>query len=100
VTRACLDAVGVLSSRYDRGYLEDVDFCLRAREHGFRNVCAPSVYVGHAGSRSFGSGKRSLVVRNLAIIERRFPNYRAECAAFVALDPLRADCVPPDTPDA
>jgi GT2 family glycosyltransferase len=69
VTRACLDAVGALSSRYHRGYLEDVDFCLRARERGFRNVCAPSVYVGHAGSRSFGREKRSLVVRNLAIIE-------------------------------
>jgi GT2 family glycosyltransferase len=88
VTRACLDAVGALSSRYHRGYLEDVDFCLRARERGFRNVCAPSLYVGHAGSRSFGREKRSLVVRNLAIVERRFPNYRAECAAFIALDPL------------
>jgi GT2 family glycosyltransferase len=71
VTRACLDSVGALSNRYHRGYLEDVDFCLRARECGFRNVCAPFVYVGHAGSRSFGKGKRSLVVRNLAIIERR-----------------------------
>jgi hypothetical protein len=90
VTRACLDAVGALSNRYHRGYLEDVDFCLRARERGFRNVCATSVYVGHAGSRSFGKEKRSLVVRNLATIERRFPNYRAECAAFVALDPLRS----------
>jgi GT2 family glycosyltransferase len=89
VTRACLDAVGALSSRYHRGYLEDVDFCLRARERGFRNVCAPSIYVGHVGSRSFGREKRSLVVRNLAIIEQRFPHYRAECAAFVALDPLR-----------
>ena len=90
VTRACLDAVGFLSNRYDRGYLEDVDFCLRARERRFPgNVCAPSIYVGHAGSRSFGSEKRSLVVRNLAIAERRFPTYRSECAAFVTLDPLR-----------
>ena len=90
VTRACLDAVGFFANRYDRGYLEDVDFCLRARERGFRNVCAPSIYVGHAGSRSFGSEKRSLVVRNLAVAERRFPTYRSECAAFVTLDPLRA----------
>jgi O-antigen biosynthesis protein len=90
VTRACLNAVGFLSNDYHRGYLEDVDFCLRARELGFRNVCAPAVYVGHAGSRSFGAEKRSLVVRNLVIAERRFPQYRAECAAFVALDPLQA----------
>jgi O-antigen biosynthesis protein len=90
VTRECLNAVGSLSNDYHRGYLEDVDFCLRARELGFRNVCAPSVFVGHAGSRSFGKEKRSLVVRNLAIVERKFPEYRGECAAFIALDPLRA----------
>jgi GT2 family glycosyltransferase len=90
VTRACLDAVGALSESYHRGYLEDVDFCLRARQHGFRNVCATSVYVGHAGSRSFGKQKRSLVVRNLEVIEQRFPAYRAECADFVLADPLKA----------
>ncbi len=82
VTRACLDAVGYLSEDYYRGYLEDVDFCLRARERGFRNVCAPSVYVGHAGSKSFGAEKRSLVVRNLEILKCRFPTHRAECEAF------------------
>ncbi len=57
VTRRCLDSVGFLSDAYQRGYLEDVDFCLRAREHGFRNVCAASVFVGHHGSRSFGEDK-------------------------------------------
>lgn len=89
VTRACLDCVGPLSEDFARGYLEDVDFCLRARERGFRNVCAPSVYVGHAGSKSFGREKRSLVVRNLRVLERRFPFHRSECAAFMDADPLR-----------
>ncbi|MDR3465910.1 MAG: glycosyltransferase [Xanthobacteraceae bacterium] len=90
ITRACLDAVGGLSESYHRGYLEDVDVCLRVRQHGFRNVCAPSVYVGHAGSRSFGGSKRALVVRNLAVIEQRFPDYRRECADFLLADPLKA----------
>ena len=89
VTRACLDRVGPLSEEFARGYLEDVDFCLRARDHGFRNVCAPSVYVGHAGSKSFGREKRSLVVRNLRVLERRYPSHRSECAAFLEADPLR-----------
>ena len=89
ITRACLNAVGSLSENYQRGYLEDVDFCLRAREHGFRSVCAPSVYVGHEGSRSFKSEKRSLVARNLQVLDGKFPNYRQECSAFVAADPLR-----------
>ncbi|HEY4774027.1 MAG TPA: glycosyltransferase family 2 protein, partial [Xanthobacteraceae bacterium] len=90
ITRACLNAVGPLSEIFQRGYLEDVDFCLRARERGFRNVCAPSVYVSHVGSLSFGADKRSLVVQNLNTIEIKFPDYRTECAAFMAADPLRA----------
>ena len=89
ITRACLDAVRCLSEHYQRGYLEDVDLCLRARELGLRSVCAPSIYVGHEGSRSFKAEKHSLVVRNLQVLEDRFPHYRNECSAFVALDPLR-----------
>jgi GT2 family glycosyltransferase len=89
VTRACLDSVGVLSDDFGAGYLEDADFCLRARERGFRNVCAPSIYVGHAGSKSFGQEKRSLVVHNLSILERRYPSHRPECGAFIVADPLK-----------
>lgn len=88
VTRAFLDAVGPLSADYHRGYLEDVDWCLRGRRAGFRSVCATGIHVGHAGSLSFGQEKRALVMRNLKVLERRFPLYRAECAAFVAADPL------------
>ncbi|MDA9499504.1 hypothetical protein XI05_18970 [Bradyrhizobium sp. CCBAU 11357] len=90
ITRQCLDAVGGLSDHYHRGYLEDVDLCLRARQHGFRNVCAPSVYVGHAGSASFRAEKRALVVLNLARLRLRFPDYRSESATFKALDPLKS----------
>jgi O-antigen biosynthesis protein len=88
ITRPCLDAVGGLSENFERGYLEDVDLCLRARAKGFRSVCAPSVYVGHHGSKSFQHEKRSLVLRNLDILDPRFPNYRRECRAFEIADPL------------
>ncbi len=89
ITRACLDAVGPLPELYARGYFEDVEFCLRAREKGFRNVCATGIYVGHEGSRSFRAEKRRLVMRNLAVLQRRFPDYEAESASFVEADPLR-----------
>jgi hypothetical protein len=89
ITRACIDAVGHLAETFERGYLEDIDFCLRAREQGFRNICAPSVYVGHAGSRSFGEAKRALVLKNLAVLDHRFPSFRAETSSFVKADPLR-----------
>ncbi len=89
ITRQCLNAVGRLSNRYERGYGEDVHLCLAAAEAGFRNVCALSVYVGHAGSRSFGSHKRRLVMRNAKRVSARFPHHEAEIDAFVAADPLQ-----------
>jgi GT2 family glycosyltransferase len=89
ITQACLEAVGPLPEVYGRGYYEDVEFCLRARERGFRTVAAPGVYVGHAGSRSFGERKAPLVARNSRLIETRFPGYQLESAAFSALDPLK-----------
>src|SRR5262249_41037716 len=89
ISRACIAAVGHLAETFERGYLEDIDFCLRGREQGFRNVCAPNVYVGHAGSRSFGDTKRALVLKNLAVLDHRFPSFRAESASFVKADPLR-----------
>jgi len=89
ITEACFQAVGGLTDCFHNGYLEDVDLCLRAREKGFRNVCDASVFVAHAGSRSFLSDKRNLVVRNLPIIEERFPNHQRESALFVQQEPLR-----------
>lgn len=88
VRRDCLDAIGPLGTQFGRGYLEDVDLCLRAAMAGYRNVCATDVYVGHAGTRSFGDAKRALVVRNLALIEARYPGYERACAAFFGADPL------------
>jgi O-antigen biosynthesis protein len=90
VKRAVLDAVGLLSLQFGRGYCEDIDFCLRARQVGFRNVCATGVFVGHAGTRSFKSEKRTLVLTNLSRIDALYPSYRRQSADFVRQDPLRA----------
>ena len=90
VKHAVLDAIGLFSLQFGRGYCEDVDFCLRARRAGFRNVCATGVFVGHAGSRSFKSEKRALVLTNLSRIDDLYPSYRQQSAEFVRRDPLRA----------
>jgi hypothetical protein len=85
----CVEHLGGFETAVELGYLEDVDFCLRAAEAGYRNVCATGVYVGHAGTRSFGERKRSLVMRNMPLIENRYPRYRSSCGAFMRIDPLR-----------
>ena len=88
LTRACLDAVGLLSNEYENGYLEDADYALRLREAGFRNVCAPSIFTPHLGSRSFRGDKKRLVAHNLRVLKRRFPGHQSECDAFMLRDPL------------
>ncbi len=88
ISARCFKAVGGLSDSFQGGYLEDVDFCLRAREKGFRNICDPAVFVAHAGSRSFLADKHNLVVHNLPIIEERFPYDHIETQAFIRHDPL------------
>lgn len=89
VRRACWEQLGGISQIYGRGYFEDVDLCLRARDLGFRNLCATNLVVGHAGSRSFQSAKQALVVRNLETINVRFPTQEIETAAYVRAAPLR-----------
>ena len=59
ITRECLDAVGLLSEDFYRGYVEDVDFCLHARAKGISqclraiDLCRPRrkqiVWPGKAG---------------------------------------------------
>jgi len=89
ITRACLDKIGLLSESFGRGYFEDVEFSLRARAHGLRCVCLPSLYVGHAGSKSFKAEKAPLVARNSGVLRVLHPKYAVEFAAFAATDPLR-----------
>lgn len=89
ITARCLADVPLLSEGWGRGYLEDADYCLRAAAHGWRNVCATGLFVGHHGSRSFKDEKRALVVSNGRRLAARFPDYRAACASFVSADPLR-----------
>lgn len=91
ISRACLDSIGFLDDhRYQDGYLEEVDFCLRAKAAGFFNVCATDVFVGHVGNVSFGERKAALVALNGVEIARRYPQHEAQCRFFIDADPLRA----------
>ena len=90
VTRRMREVVGALALSFGRGYYEDIDFVLRAREHGLRNVAACDVFVTHLGSRSFGPAKHALIARNHAELCRRFPDYERDEIAFDIEDPLNA----------
>jgi GT2 family glycosyltransferase len=74
IRREVLEAIGNFDEEYFYGF-EDLDFCLRARDAGFRSACIGSVRVEHLGSASIGAqSPRRLyfAVRNhLRLLSRR-----------------------------
>lgn len=71
------------------GYGEEVDFCLRAKEAGLKNVAACNVFVAHMGERSFGLGKKALAAQNNKALFARYPTYDQEYRHFLYSNPLR-----------
>ncbi len=91
IRRRCLSDAGALDEEaFGKGYGEENDFCLRARELGWRHVGAMDVYVGHRGARSFRRTKQALSERNGRVLNLLHPGYDATIARFTAADPLLA----------
>lgn len=82
-----LDKVGIHDTIFDRGYCEETDWTLRARQAGYRIVLAPSVFAYHEGNVSMldagvlRPGEIS-VDANEAIIDLRYPDFRDEVQGF------------------
>ncbi|MGV6847910.1 MAG: glycosyltransferase [Marinibacterium sp.] len=74
---------------FGRGYGEEVDWCQKVRARGGRHLGLPGLFVEHRGGESFGSEEKlKLVMKNNAVIARRYPPYDAEVQDFIAADPL------------
>lgn len=88
--RSVIQHIGVLDGvELTRGYLEEVDWCMRARTAGYRHLLATGVFVAHAGSASFRAEKRLRVLQNRKVIMVRYPNYYFEYARFIKDDPIQ-----------
>ena len=88
ITRAAWAAVGNFDERtFGKGYGEENDFCLRARQAGYRNLMALDVFVRHTGAVSFGADARATRIRNQALIRSRYPDYARLLRAHAMDDP-------------
>jgi len=54
VIRDLWDKVGGFDKIYSPGYWEDTEFCLRAKELGYVNICCAEAVLYHYQSKSFG----------------------------------------------
>lgn len=90
LNRRALDEVGGFSPEWGRGYCEEVDWCLTARDLGWIHVAATDTYVEHEGSVSFGKSERlAILERNHARLVALYPEYQDEIDGFLAADPLQ-----------
>jgi GT2 family glycosyltransferase/glycosyltransferase involved in cell wall biosynthesis len=85
----CLAATGIFRPEiFAQGYGEENDWCLRARQAGYRHVAALGAYVAHQGGSSFRGAGPALNARNARLLNRLYPGYDALIAAFIEADPL------------
>ena len=89
IRRDLLNEIGYFDAeKWGKGYGEENEFSIKAENHGWRNVAACNVFVGHKGSVSFQEGKNELASRNLQILLSEYPDYNNKVQRFIQNDPL------------
>ncbi len=83
IARTVFDRIGLFDEAYYL-YLEDVDFCLRAKRAGFTIVYVPSSVVWHSNAQSSGGAGSQLhqyyLTRNRYLIGLRYAPLRTKIA--------------------
>jgi len=72
------------------GYGEEVDFSLRATAAGWEHRLDDATFIFHEGQASFGRTRDRRVRAAERMLARRYPDFRARLATFMAEDPLAA----------
>jgi GT2 family glycosyltransferase len=89
VARRAIDRIGLFDEAlFGKGYGEENDYSMRAREAGMRNVLCDDVYVVHLGGRSFGPLGLQPGEDSMRRLLSRHPGYLERVQAFIAADPL------------
>lgn len=80
LSRAALDAVGVLDEEYAPAYYEEVDLCARLWQAGYRVVYDPAIEVTHLeyGSSRNPDAPRALMRHNRALFRSRHAAWLAD----------------------
>ena len=89
VNRLALDEVGTFSLKWGRGYCEEVEWSLLARDLGWIHLAALDTFVIHEGSVSFGVSEREKILEtNHARLEALFPEYLDDVQRICRTDPI------------
>ncbi len=83
MSRKALDQIGGFSEEFSPGYCEEVDWCLRSAELGFKHYFVPRVFVHHDGGASFSAGRKKLMEDHAKKILIKYPPYEHAIHQFL-----------------
>lgn len=90
IKRKALNSVGIFdAAAFKRGYGEETDWCMRARQKGFKLVVAKEAYIHHIGGTSFGPEKEKLRIASKQILLERYPDIDRILKRFVKANLLK-----------
>jgi GT2 family glycosyltransferase len=78
IRREVVERIGVLDEQFGLGTFEDDDYCLRAKQAGFRAVIAYDSFVHHFGGQTFlglGVDYEALLKNNQKLFEAKWPGF-------------------------
>ena len=84
IKREVFEKVGFFDEKFFL-YLEDLDFCTRAKEAGFKIIYVPTALVWHKWARSAGGGSKLqdyYFTRNRLLFGLKYAGFRAKAALF------------------
>lgn len=82
IKRKIIQEIGLFDKVFGKGYNEENDFCMRARERGYRIMKANRSYVFHMGRVSFQKEADELELKNSSILLRKYPDYWEKAEEF------------------
>lgn len=84
IKRTLIREHGLFDTTFGQGYGEEVDLCMRIKDHGYESALCNHAYVFHHEARSFTpERKKQLVADNDRIIKQRYPDYGRMIGSYI-----------------
>ena len=85
ISYAAWKEIGEFDSKtFGPGYGEEVDWCLRAKEKGYRHVLMPNLFVQHDHGGSFSKEVKTTQLKNSAkLISKKYTNFDTSVQEYI-----------------
>ncbi|RDL47460.1 N-acetylglucosaminyl-diphospho-decaprenol L-rhamnosyltransferase [Ensifer sp. M14] len=91
IRRKLFDQIGLFDETlFPRGYGEENDFCMRAKDAGWRNLISPRSYIFHERTVSFGAEKTKLIEHANDVLRKHHPSYFGEVKTAFSSDGMES----------